>query len=112
MKRTASIFAALAAAILGGAFAAAAGDKSGGRAPAIKGAEVVLRGFKSNAAGVRVEFQVEKLAGAGELGDEYYGVIFEPWNADNPVVVAQAGDRKDAAEATSVFISTDSHGLP
>lgn len=94
-------------ALLSAAMLAMAPSKPKGGA-IIAGGKVVLRGWKSNAAGVRVEFQIEQVGGAGD----FFGIVFEPWNQDNPTLVAQAPTRSAAAKATSVHIAYDTHGLP
>ena len=76
--------------------------------PILEGGKVVLRGWKSNAAGVRVEFQIEQVGGAGD----FFGIVLEPWDGDNPTLVAQAPTRTAAAQAASIHIAHDTHGLP
>lgn len=87
---------------------------SGPGKPVLQGSEVVSRGFKSNAYGVKVTFQIERVAGGVEdsSGGEFFGVIFEPWAQNNPTVVAQADTRNKARDNTVAHIDADEHGAP
>ena len=91
--------------------ALASSSTDGQHGPFIEGGKVVLRGWKSNAAGIRVEFQVEEVPGPNPDGT-FFGVVREPWNDGNPMLVAQAQTRQAAAQASSVHIAFDTHGLP
>lgn len=91
----------------GGEGGPAPGPGPGPGKPVLQGGEVVSRGFKSNAYGVKVSFQIERVAGG-----EFFGVIFEPWAQNNPAVVAQAETRDAARNATVAHIAADEHGSP
>jgi hypothetical protein len=86
-------------------------DRPPGR-PVVQGGKIVLRGFKSNAGGVKVTFQIEQVAGDQSGKGEFFGVVFQPWDANQPAIVAQAPTRQEARDATIAFVSADEHGLP
>lgn len=88
------------------------GAKPGPGRPILEGGKVVLRGFKTNAGGVKVTFQVEHIAGGGNPKGDYYGVVFRPWENNEPALVGQAETRNAARDQTITFIDTDEHGLP
>jgi hypothetical protein len=90
------------------------GPKPGPGKSVLQGGEVVSRGFKSNAYGVKVSFQIERVAGGveGDGGGEFFGVIFEPWAQNNPTVVAQGATRNEARDKTVAHINADEHGAP
>ena len=46
------------------------------------------------------------------VAGSFFGVVREPWNEGNPMLVAQAQTRQEAAQATSIYIAFDTHGLP
>jgi hypothetical protein len=80
--------------------------------PVIQGGTIVLRGYKSNAGGVRVTFQVEQVAGDPSPKGEFFGVIFRPWESNTPAMVAQATTRDAARDQTIAHIAGDPHGAP
>ena len=87
-----------------GANNAQAGSGGPGR-PVAEGGEVVLRGFKSNPQGVKISFQIEKLPDG-----QFAGIIFEPWNGNNPALVGDGATREAARDATLAFIDANQHG--
>lgn len=92
----------------------APGPGPGPGKPVLQNGEVVSRGFKSNAYGLKVSFQIERVVGGveGDTGGEFFGVIFEPWANNNPAVVAQDTSRDGARNKTVAHIASDEHGAP
>jgi len=80
--------------------------------PVVQGGILVLRGYKTNAGGVRVTFQVEQVPGDPSPKGQFVGVIFRPWEDNTPALVAQATTRDAARDATIAHISADTHGAP
>lgn len=83
-----------------------------GQVPFIEGGAIVFPGWIDTAGGVKVHFQIEEVAGDQSPNGRFYGVIMEPWNEGNPLIVAQAPTKDDARIATQTLIKADTHGLP
>ena len=81
--------------------------------PVLQGGDVVLTGFRTNPYGVMVTFRVEYVAAAADDPQgAYYGIIFQPWAGNAPVVVAQAHTQQDARMAVLAVVDADQHGSP
>jgi hypothetical protein len=75
--------------------------------PVLEGATVASRGFKSNPSGVVVTFQIEELPDGS-----FAGIIFEPWNENNPALVGDGATRTEAQAKVVAHIESDTHGAP
>ena len=95
----------------GGSDPLGGGGRGPGR-PVTQDGAIVLRGFMTNAGGVRITFQIEENPDDPSPQGTFVGVIFEPWNANNPTIVAQDHTKAKTKEKLLGHIRSDEHGLP